>query len=141
MSNRVSVGSEVLGEVYFPGVHTLTTLFDTLQEVGVNSGPIHDHHRGPEMSLTARVLDASVRLRTGQLAAASRCFSCHMRNTDQAAGWCEGHFGVGEADVSLDTTPLERSPRVANRGSGRQRKTLLNSAAAATRRDEGNLKN
>lgn len=44
-------------------------------------------------------------------------FSCHMRNTAQAAGRCEGHFGVGEADVSLDTTPLERSLCVVNRAS------------------------
>lgn len=61
------------------------------------------------MSLTARVLDISVPLWTGQLATASHSFSCHMRHTDQTAGWCEGHFGVSEADVSLDTMPLERS--------------------------------
>lgn len=80
--------------------------------------------RGPMMTLTARVLDASVRLWTGQLDTAAHSFSCHMRNRDQAAGWREGHFGVGEADVSLDTTPLERSPCVVNRASAvRERHT------------------
>lgn len=84
----------------------------------LRSNPRSSHGgRDSKMSSTTRVLDASVWRCTGQLAAASPGFSCHMGNGDQAAGWCEGHFGVAEADVSLDTMPLERSPCVVNRAS------------------------
>lgn len=42
-------------------------------------------------------------------------FSCHMHHTDQTVGGCEGHFSVSEADVSVDTMPLERSQFVVKR--------------------------
>lgn len=113
----MSVGIEILDEVYTGRPHLDNIAWRTARSWSElwSDPPSSQGGRGPKMSLTARILDASVRLRTGQLAAASRCFSCHMRSTDQAAGWCEGHFGVGEADVSLDTMPLERSPCVVNR--------------------------
>lgn len=38
-----------------------------------------------------------------------------MHHTDLTVGWCEGHFGVSEADVSVDTIPLERSQFVFKR--------------------------
>lgn len=92
-----------------------------------------------KMSLTAWLLDISVPLWTQQLATASLCFSCHMRHTDQTAGWCEGHSGVSEADVSLDTMPPERSQCVVKRVStvrGEQGSTAQRRAAGGA---EGNL--
>lgn len=59
----------------------------------------------------------SVSLWTGQLATVSAVFSRHMHHTDQTAGGCEGHFGVTEADVSVDMMPLERSQFVVKRAS------------------------
>ncbi|KAK5862880.1 hypothetical protein PBY51_018232 [Eleginops maclovinus] len=38
-----------------------------------------------------------------------------MPRTDQTAGECEGHFGVSEADVSVDTMPQERAQFVVKR--------------------------
>ena len=93
----------------------------------------------PEMSLTARLLDISVSLWTGQLATVSSVFSCHMRHTDQAAGECEGHFSVSEADVSVDTMPLERSQFVVKRASAVRAEQGSTAQHRATGEAEGNF--
>lgn len=66
-------------------------------------------------------------------------FPCHMYHTDQAVWGCEGHFGVSEADVSVDTMPPKRSQFVVKRASAVRAKQSLTAQHRATGGAEGNF--
>lgn len=62
-----------------------------------------------------------------------------MHQTDQTARWCEGHFGVSEADVSLDTKPLEKSQFVVKRASAVRKEQGSTAQQRAAGWAEGNF--